>query len=206
MVFAATSSEAAIIASGSVDQTIDTSASFGLDIDGDSANEFFFDALHSKGGAASAVGPPDPDQDSARLSSVVAGSSWLQGDASGAPARLAAAAPIDGTGTFSSQLIDEILSSSFGPGFWQTPYPVSGFVGVRFDLAGSNHFGWIEVTANGPADIVLNQWAYESQSDTAILAGDTGSGSSGVPIPGTATLMVSAIGALALARARRRRP
>lgn len=45
----------------------------------------------------------------------------------------------------------------------------SGFVGVRFSAADGYHYGWIRVSTEFPALVV--DWAYETEPDTAILAG-----------------------------------
>lgn len=60
----------------------------------------------------------------------------------------------------------------------------SGYVGVRFNIGGSPHFGWVEVETNPEGEMVasvtIKSYAYESTPNTAILAGDTGGGSGGI--------------------------
>jgi len=83
-------------------------------------------------------------------------------------------------------------------GFWQTGVP--GFVGFRFSTATSHQvdYGWAEVEfnvdGNGlPNSVSLLALAYDS-SGAAIAAGDTGISST--PEPGTAGLMLLALGAV----------
>ncbi len=93
------------------------------------------------------------------------------------------------------------------------------FLGVTFEIAGEDHFGWIRfnVTASGQAGPVVEgtqlpgtasvsatilDFAYESCPNTAILAGDTeGGGSCGpssIPIPLPPSLGLLALGAAGL--------
>jgi len=49
------------------------------------------------------------------------------------------------------------------------------FLGVRFLSSGSIHYGWVRMdVADNPASITLKDFAFESQSDVEIKAGDTG--------------------------------
>lgn len=56
-----------------------------------------------------------------------------------------------------------------------------GYIGVRFDISGSVYYGWvrIEIGADGKS-MIIKDYAYESTAGTAITAGDTGNGFSGV--------------------------
>jgi len=53
-----------------------------------------------------------------------------------------------------------------------------GYLGVRFVAADGLHFGWIRLRAPSSNEFgpVVVDWAYESRPNTAILAGDIGSG------------------------------
>jgi hypothetical protein len=89
------------------------------------------------------------------------------------------------------------LSPNFGPG---------SFMGFRFGSPSAWNYGWIEVTWNWTGNPQTSTFqilgaAYESQVNTAILAGATGGGG-GVPLPGAAGL--AACGLLGLSRRRRR--
>jgi len=79
-----------------------------------------------------------------------------------------------------------------------------GYVGVRFDIGGLTHFGWIDVTGD-PYGITINGWAYEDQAGTPIVAGSTESVAP-VPLPGTLSLLASgAAGLLAWKHGRKKK-
>ena len=51
------------------------------------------------------------------------------------------------------------------------------FVGIRFDISGNVHYGWLRVEMSSDADtIIIKDYAYESSANTAIIAGNTGGG------------------------------
>ena len=56
-----------------------------------------------------------------------------------------------------------------------------GFLGVKFQASGNTHYGWIrvEVTADGKT-LSVKDYAYDATPNTAIVAGETGSGPVGV--------------------------
>ncbi|BBO86545.1 hypothetical protein DSCO28_71110 [Desulfosarcina ovata subsp. sediminis] len=77
----------------------------------------------------------------------------------------------------------------------------SGYIGIKFKISGSYHFGWIEASVNEAGDeLALHSWAYEDEAGKAIAAGDIGSA---VPVPGSLALLAS--GAAGLAALRRRK-
>ena len=83
----------------------------------------------------------------------------------------------------------------------------TAFVGVRLANGADWNYGWIRVTLpyninTGQATIV--DWAYESNVNTAILAGATASSGGAVPLPGAAALAALAAGASGV-RGRRKR-
>jgi hypothetical protein len=164
---------------------------FSLDIDGDSNIEFQFSAIRVKGGGNTEAVVANP---------VEAGSNWII--ASGTdPQQLAANDLIDAGGTFGGGAFSFIVGDG-GAGEWNSPFPDPGFMGVSFDLAGSTHYGWVEITATGGSSVILNQWAYEDVAGTGIRAGDTGSVA--VPEPGTAMLMAAVAGGMLIQRFKRR--
>lgn len=101
-----------------------------------------------------------------------------------------------GSAMFGRRVLSQGPPGSYGN--WKTGVP--GFVGFRFSTA-TNHqvdYGWAEVEFNVdqnglPNSVTLLALAYDS-SGAAIAAGDTGISST--PEPGTAGLMLLALGAL----------
>jgi hypothetical protein len=84
---------------------------------------------------------------------------------------------------------------------------VPGFEGFRFATAGHFDYGWAElkvgVDGSGyPDSVTLLGMAYNSTPGAAILAGQTGAGA---PEPGTAGLMLLALGAAGVTVLRKRR-
>lgn len=50
----------------------------------------------------------------------------------------------------------------------------TGFIGVKFQCAGSTYYGWIRFTGNAAGDGgTIHEWAYEDTPNTAIDAGET---------------------------------
>ena len=77
---------------------------------------------------------------------------------------------------------------------------------MGFKTAQGN-FGWLEVTWAGATDTFqLYSAAYESVAGVAILAGDTGGGTSAVPEPGqvASSLLLLTLGAAGVAIQRQR--
>jgi hypothetical protein len=57
----------------------------------------------------------------------------------------------------------------------------TGFIGLKFDVSGNTHYGWVrvEVTANGEI-LSIKDYAYDETPNTPIVAGETGSGPVGI--------------------------
>ncbi|MBG15830.1 MAG: hypothetical protein CL853_05705 [Crocinitomicaceae bacterium] len=57
----------------------------------------------------------------------------------------------------------------------------TGFMGLKFNVGGNTHYGWIrvEVGANGEF-LSIKDYAFDATPNTAIVAGETGSGPVGV--------------------------
>lgn len=51
------------------------------------------------------------------------------------------------------------------------------YVGVRFDLNGNTHYGWVLVSFDSNRTLTIKEYAYEDQPNTPINAGQTSSGS-----------------------------
>jgi len=89
------------------------------------------------------------------------------------PYRLSSGAAIAPSGAFdcSSGVTYHSLnygSSSFG--YW-APAPISGYLGVQFDIGGSTHYGWIHIELPTNSSVTIMDWAYEDVADTEITAG-----------------------------------
>jgi hypothetical protein len=51
------------------------------------------------------------------------------------------------------------------------------YIGVRFDIAGNIHYGWVRLDVNQSGSVwTVKDYAYETNPGVAILAGDTGTG------------------------------
>jgi len=49
------------------------------------------------------------------------------------------------------------------------------FIGIKFDISGGTHYGWVRVNLNTNADqITIKDWAYETTPDEPIFTGDDG--------------------------------
>lgn len=70
--------------------------------------------------------------------------------------------------------------------------------GVRFELGGTDHFGWVQFHEGTDTQSLL-RWAYETQAGVGILAGDMGT----VPTPPTLALL--GLGLAAMGSVRRRK-
>jgi len=71
---------------------------------------------------------------------------------------------------------DAVMASVLLGEFWNV---ADRYLGVRFRINGQVHYGWIgfrrvRIDWNGAFSAALGGWAYETNPDTTILAGDTG--------------------------------
>lgn len=71
------------------------------------------------------------------------------------------------------------------------------YIGVKFDIGGTTHYGWIgfQVDSQSPMHGIVRDYAYETEADTAIAAGV-------VPEPATLGLLAAGAGAFAVRRRR----
>jgi hypothetical protein len=83
---------------------------------------------------------------------------------------------------------------------------VPAYLGLRFDISGSAHYGWAQLSidvdggVSPRAYVNLIDYAYESQADVSILAGDTT-----VATPEPSSLALFALGAAGVMALRRKR-
>ena len=80
-----------------------------------------------------------------------------------------------GTGAYKDNLGFLGINSSSTNGPWQGGQS-NKFVGVRFDISGSTHFGWIRLSIPiGFGSVTVHDYAYESVAGVSIVTGDTAS-------------------------------
>ena len=134
------------------------------------------------------------------------------------PARLAGGASIDGSAGFVT--LPQVSTggtvgwladgNANGPGYTNSQFTVvptnTGYIGLKFKIAGNDHFGWIRITVapqstvagSHPRAITVHEWAYEDVQGQGLEAG------AGV-IPEPTSLGLLALGSLGLAAHRRRK-
>ena len=110
-----------------------------------------------------------------------------------------------------NQSIDSSANWNSGPsGYfsffsYESPdFGVGSYMGFK---TAQGNYGWLEVTWAGATDTFqIYSGAYESVANVAILAGDTGGGTSAVPEPGqvASSLLLLALGAAGVAIQRQR--
>ena len=110
-----------------------------------------------------------------------------------------------------NQSIDSSANWNDGPGSafyaFGTESPDFGAGSYMGFKTAQGNFGWLEVTWSGATDTFqIYSGAYESVANVAILAGDTGGGTSAVPEPGqvASSLLLLTLGAAGVAIQRQR--
>jgi hypothetical protein len=64
------------------------------------------------------------------------------------------------------------MNSSFIRGAWKDYDTCDGYLGVKLDINGNSHFGWIRIVVGEYSKIYISSWAYETQPDTPIVTPD----------------------------------
>jgi len=74
-----------------------------------------------------------------------------------------------------------LSSGAFSTTIGEFEGDADGYIGMKFDISGNTHYGWIRVTPSSDGTTcTVKDFAYESTSGTGILAGDMGSGFVGI--------------------------
>jgi hypothetical protein len=70
-------------------------------------------------------------------------------------------------------LLASVSSGGYDWGNWNGQ--IDKYVGLKFDISGTTHYGWVRLSvATGGAVTVVKDWAYQAIADSGILAGDSG--------------------------------
>jgi hypothetical protein len=79
-----------------------------------------------------------------------------------------------------TSFLNGVPASTSNSTFGDFDFDQEGILGVKFNINGNYHFGWarIEVTSNGTVSI--KDYAYDTNPNTSIIAGDNGAGLVGV--------------------------
>jgi hypothetical protein len=160
-----TSADAQVNWSGPINELV--TSSFNIDLDGDAVNDFVI-ALTQSG-----------SYKSANLSPVATGNQWLSTalynnyvKALPVDANVSVSATPWGSDTFPWNM-GWLSSGSNYPG----NFIGAGdqFIGVKFDISGAFHYGWIRVNVAGDAlSLTVIDWAYDETANAGITTGDNG--------------------------------
>lgn len=172
--------------SGLQNITVNAPGNYGLDLNADSVVDFIFAALENTDTGYHAV------RVYSGTNNAVANASKLKAQ------QLNFGDPIPNGLTWSNDGLKLAKRGGFGDkGNW-SPDGTPGFLGVRFDISGQTHYGWVRVGVTFQStSFRIVDWAYNTTSGEAIRAGE--------PIPEPSTLSLMALGAAGLLALRRRK-
>ena len=107
------------------------------------------------------------------------------------PFALSSGAPIsNGAGSwFNNSFSGGAMSLNYGScGFGNWCNVTDGFIGLRFNIGGNTHYGWVRLDVGGSGNVwTVKDYAYEDIAGTPILAGDM------VTIPNVTAVPAAAI-------------
>jgi len=122
----------------------------------------------------------------------------------GGPAALRKGSKIGMPDNFNSQDTEQVLAEeSFG----NFANVINRFLGVRFLIDGQVHYGWIGFRSVSPGPTAkLAGWAYETEPNKPIAAGDRGEAADSASVPSAAptSLQLLAMGHTGIADRQRR--
>jgi len=135
----------------------------------------------------------------------------IQAGPFGMAAELVSGSAIGSSKRFVSKSAFVASATSYGVyygyvGSWNLP--ANAYLGVQFMIDGQKHYGWARLSAQfnwrtQQIDVILTGYAYESQPNTLIHAGDTGQAvapgdeSKSIPAPASETKGAATLGVLA---------
>lgn len=131
---------------------------------------------------------------------LLAGASWINQSGPDGAARLSYGENISyyAPGTDQWWGTDNNTLFIFSNGMGYGAFPGPGYIGVRFEIDISTHYGWIHIETDGAGDwLNISGWAYNDVDGASIKAGQQV-----IPIPSSLALL--ATGAAGLATLRRR--
>ena len=86
---------------------------------------------------------------------------------------IAANTTIDGSGLWENTGPEPLIGDDTDPNFQGNG---DLYIGTQFDIGNNTYFGWILVSYDANKTLTIKSYAYEDTPNTAIIAGDTGSG------------------------------
>jgi len=153
------------------DQALITGDAFPFDLNGDGTNDFSLDIFDAGNGAGAVIfpginGSVNPDNG---FVGFVAGNYNY-------PSNLAAGAVIDGSSTLVEGLRGDM--NFYGCAYTNSQFcndTTDGFIGLKFNVAGNTHYGWVRVDLSADASsMTVKDFAFDATPDTPIEAGDQG--------------------------------
>ena len=183
----ATYANATVQYSGVQNVFIDTGANSNIDIDGDGTSDFNFQQNHQLSGSYNTSYIMTNNLFLNPVNSNSAINSYVTlGTHTSVVARLNDTFNVTGTlpagdtwrvnnhqilGQFHKQNIMISSTYTFSAGGFGNFLGQTGCIGVRFQIGGATHFGWVQVRGGAEADnMTIIDWAYEDQPNTAITA------------------------------------
>lgn len=176
---AASSLSAEVVYTDIDDVTIGLGEAFELDIDGDGTMDFIFAASSLTGsngtwsfgsafGSNTALGIGGPSN---QMVGTV-GPYYPYGSALNAGELINADASFLSYPSLSNQAV--LASNFYGATYGNFPGAGPKFLGVKFDIGGTNHFGWVRVESDiSEVFITIMDYAYENTAEAGIEAGAT---------------------------------
>jgi hypothetical protein len=161
---AAPSAEAAVVYSGV--KNLNNPGAVDLDNDGTNDMQFFITNTSFYAGFGT---PVNFDLRPLNNNSIVGGDIWVSNMPAGISITSSLPCKQAARHLFSIQL--------FYPGYRGGGpfFNKQGYIGVKFDIGSSNHYGWIQFKCLGSMSTIID-WAYESTPDTPITTGLAGYG------------------------------